>query len=487
MATHPAIRVEHDLLGSLDVPADAYYGIHTLRAVRNFKVTGRILGDFGQLVASLALVKQAAALANRELGLLGPDQTAALVAACLEVRAGALASQFVVDLVQGGAGTSMNLNANEVLANRALEILGLDKGSYDVVHPLQDVNRSQSTNDVYPTALRLATHSLVGDLVAALALLEEALVDRAEAFAGLVKLGRTQLQDAVPMTLGQEFRAFATAVANEQANLLRVAELLLVVNLGGTAIGTGITAPPAYRDLVLAHLNALAGGGVTLSPDLIDAASDTSAFVSVSAAVRRAAVRVSKISSDLRLLSSGPRAGFGEINMPAVQSGSSIMPGKVNPVIPELVNQVAFEVMGLDVTVGCAAESGQLQLNAFEPVIGWALWLSTTHLTAACRALATQCVLGISANPSVLRRNAAETTGLLTTLSATLGYEQATSIALEARRSDRPIGEVVAALGLMTAAEFGLLSDQHVDPASFEPVPAAVAASPPGDEGSARG
>ncbi|BBC31508.1 Aspartate ammonia-lyase [Streptomyces graminofaciens] len=378
-----ATRVEHDLVGDKEVPADAYYGVHTVRAVENFAITGSTIARFPDLIAALAAVKQAAAQANRDLGLLPPDIAHAITGACEEIRAGRLTEEFVVDPLQGGAGTSTNMNANEVIANRALEILGHPRGYYEVIHPLDHVNLGQSTNDVYPTAVRLALVVSLRRLGDSMKVLADAFGAKAEEFADVLKMGRTQLQDAVPMTLGQEFTTYAVMIEEDRQRLNEAAALLLESNLGGTAIGTGINGHPRYAELACAYLAEISGEAVRPASDFIEATQDCGAFVQLSGVLKRVAVKLSKTCNDLRLTSSGPTAGLGEINLPPVQAGSSIMPGKVNPVIPEVVNQVAFEVIGNDLTVTMAAEAGQLQLNAFEPVIAYSLQRSLTHLRAA--------------------------------------------------------------------------------------------------------
>jgi aspartate ammonia-lyase len=446
-------RTEHDLLGQLAVPAGAWYGIHTQRARDNFPISGVSVGQLPDLVVALALVKQAAAEANCELGVLAPAKARVIVLACEELRRGALHDQFVVDVLQGGAGTSTNMNANEVIANRALELLGHARGDYDYLHPNEDVNLSQSTNDVYPTALRLALHAGGVRLRAALGTLRGACEERAAAFAGVLKMGRTQLQDAVPMTLGQEFAAHAAMLAGDQRALDHALDGLLEINLGGTAIGTGLNAPPGYARLVQEKLARLSGLALAAAPDLIAATQDTDALVALSAVLKRVAIKLSKMCNDLRLLSSGPRAGLGEIVLPPMQAGSSIMPGKVNPVIPEVVNQIAFEVIGNDLTVCMAAEAGQLQLNAFEPVIASALFRSLAHLSAGCETLATRCIAGITANEDALRASVHDSIGLVTALSPYLGYERSGKLAREAQQTGRGVVELVLERQLMSAVQ----------------------------------
>jgi aspartate ammonia-lyase len=444
-------RREHDLLGDRDVPADAYWGVHTLRATENFPITGTPISVYPHLVEALAAVKEAAALANEELGLLDSTKAAAIAEACQEIRAGKLLDQFVVDVIQGGAGTSTNMNANEVVANRALELLGHEKGEYSYLHPNEDVNLGQSTNDVYPTAVRIATIFAVRGLLEAMSVLQEAFSRKAVEFRDVLKMGRTQLQDAVPMTLGQEFSTYAVMLDEDRARLAEAVLLIHEINLGATAIGTGLNAAPGYAEAARRHLAAITGLELVTAANLIEATQDCGAFVQMSGVLKRIAVKLSKTCNDLRLLSSGPRAGFGEINLPPVQAGSSIMPGKVNPVIPEVVNQVAFEVIGNDVTITMAAEAGQLQLNAFEPIILHSLSESITHLSAACLTLAERCVSGITANTEVLRAAVENSIGLVTALNPYIGYTAATAIAKEALATGRGVAELVLEKGLLPA------------------------------------
>lgn len=443
-------RPEHDLLGSRDIPKDVYWGIHTSRAIDNFPVTGETIGSNTDLVWALATVKLAAATANRDAGVLDEGRFSAISMACEEVRAGAFNHAFVVDVIQGGAGTSTNMNANEVLANRALELMGRKKGDYDYLHPNEHVNLSQSTNDVYPTAARLACIRAVQTLLESMAELRTAFAAKAKEFDGILKMGRTQLQDAVPMTLGQEFGTYARMLAEDEALLTAAAALLHEVSLGGTAIGTRLNASPVYSASVIGHLRKLAEMPLTESPDFIEATQDVGAFVHLSGVLKRTAVKLSKICNDLRLLSSGPRSGFNEINLPAVQAGSSIMPGKINPVIPEVVNQIAFEVIGNDLTITMAAEAGQLQLNAFEPLIIHSLTKSLRHLNSACMMLSRNCVGGITANPEQLRDSVEKSIGLITALNPYLGYIETTRIAIEALKNGRSIPELILAGSLMT-------------------------------------
>ncbi|MBF6470005.1 aspartate ammonia-lyase [Nocardia beijingensis] len=443
-------RTEQDSLGTRAVPADAYWGIHTARALDNFAITGDNIGRYPALVATLAAVKQAACRANRELGILDSRRAEAIESACAEIRGGALHDQFPIDPIQGGAGTSTNMNANEVIANRALELLGYDRGTYTEVHPLDHVNLGQSTNDVYPTAVRLAVVRHIRDLVAALRRLADTFGAKADEFADVIKMGRTQLQDAVPMTLGQEFGTFAIMVAEDCDRLEEGIALLCESNLGGTAIGTAINGHPSYPALACSHLAELTGELVTPAANLIEATQDCGAFVQVSGVLKRVAVKLSKMCNDLRLISSGPTTGFGEINLPPVQAGSSIMPGKVNPVIPEIVNQVAFETIGNDLTVTMAAEAGQLQLNAFEPIIAYGMLRTTTHLTAAVDTLATKCVAGITPNRDHLEQGVRRSVGIVTALTPYIGYAASAHIAKQALQTGQSVAEIAIERGLLT-------------------------------------
>ena len=443
-------RMEHDLLGEREVPMDAYYGVHTLRALENFPISGIPISTYPNMVRALACVKQACALANQELDLLDEERANAIVKACEEVRAGKLHSQFAVDVIQGGAGTSTNMNANEVIANRALELLGHTRGEYAFLHPLEQVNLSQSTNDVYPTAIKVALHFEIDELIKAMEVLRLAFADKATEFKDILKMGRTQLQDAVPMTLGQEFSTYAVMLEEDQQRLREAALLIQEINLGATAIGTGINAHPDYAALARKYLSEVTGISYVTAGNLVEATQDAGAFVQLSGVLKRVAVKLSKICNDLRLLSSGPRTGFGEINLPAVQAGSSIMPGKVNPVIPEVVNQIAFLVIGNDVTVTFAAEGGQMQLNAFEPIIAHSLFDSLIYLRQGCLTLAERCVKGISANRERLAELLNRSIGIVTALNPVIGYENATSVAQEALSLGKSVTEVVLERGLLT-------------------------------------
>lgn len=467
-----ATRFEHDLLGDRAVPADAYWGIHTLRALENFPISGVAISLYPEFVIALAAVKQAAALANRELGNLDDERCEAIVQACQEIRGGALHDQFVVDVIQGGAGTSTNMNANEVVCNRALEILGHAKGDYKKLHPLDHVNASQSTNDAYPTALRIALHHLVNHLLKELSLLKEAFSDKSEEFDDILKMGRTQLQDAVPMTLGQEFHAWATMIEEDGKRLGEAQALVREINMGATAIGTGINAHPDYAALVTSRLSDITGIDLSVAPDLIEATQDVGGYVQLSGVLKRVATKLSKICNDLRLLSSGPRAGIGEITLPPMAAGSSIMPGKVNPVIPEVVNQIAFVVIGNDVTVTFAAEGGQLQLNAFEPVIARSLFQSLTYLASGCRTLRERCIVGIQANREHMRAQVESSAGVATALNPWIGYAEASSIAAEAWKTGRTVRELVLERGLLPPEKLErILSPRFlVRPSRFEEV-----------------
>ena len=429
-------RHEHDLLGE--------------RAVENFPVSGSRISIYPDLIGALACVKQAAVLANHELGLLDAARTNAIVKACEEIRAGELLDQFVVDVIQGGAGTSTNMNANEVIANRALEHLGHARGEYQYLHPLEHVNMSQSTNDVYPTAVPVALHVAIHRLVEGMTELRRAFEAKADEFGDVMKMGRTQLQDAVPMTLGQEFSTYAVMLGEDEERLKEAAQLVREINLAATAIRTGINAPPDYAPLVCRRLAEITGIPLVTAENLVEATQDAGAFVQLSGVLKRVAVKLSKTCNDLRLLSSGPRTGLAEINLPPVQAGSSIMPGKVNPVIPEVVNQIAFEVIGNDVTVSFAAEAGQLQLNAFEPIIVHSLFKSLEHLRAGCRTLAERCAWGITANRERLRRMVEHSVGMVTALNPYIGYENATAVAQEALASGQNVCDLAVSKGLLT-------------------------------------
>jgi len=456
-------RVERDLLGEREVPDEALYGIQTLRALENFPITGIPLREFPLLIEALAAVKEAATATNLELGLLGTTEADVIIRAAREIRAGRHHEHFLVDMIQGGAGTSTNMNANEVIANRALELVNQPRGQYDVISPNSHVNLSQSTNDVYPTAIRIALHKSLSLFRAELDRLADAFAAKGEEFSTLLKMGRTQMQDAVPMTLGQEFRAFAHTLREDVDRLAEAQLLIREINLGATAIGTGINAPPGYTELVARTLAAISEVPVITAPDLVEATSDTGGFVQLSGVLKRTSTKLSKICNDLRLLSSGPRAGFGEINLPPMQPGSSIMPGKVNPVIPEVVNQVCFDVIGGDVTVTMAAEAGQLQLNAFEPIIAYRLLRSIDMLRAACLVLRERCVTGITPNADRMRMFVENSIGIVTALVPVIGYEMATEVAKTALESGRGVFDIVLERGVLTRAQL----DEILNPAAM--------------------
>lgn len=448
-------RIESDLLGDLQVPADAYYGVQTQRAIDNFYISGSKMSDFPEFVKAIAYVKLAAAQTNHELGLLSDTLLDAITQACNELIEGKMHDQFPVDMIQGGAGTSVNMNANEVIANRALEIMGYERADYQHCSPNDHVNLSQSTNDAYPTTLKLAVIRMNQTLIEHLALLVDSFRKKGVEFADVIKMGRTQLQDAVPMTLGQEFEAFAATLEEDIARLQNNANLFLEINMGGTAIGTGLNAPKGFPKLCAEKLAKLTGESFVSAPNLVEATPDTGAYVIYSSALKRMAVKLSKICNDLRLLSSGPRAGFNEINLPPMQPGSSIMPGKVNPVIPEVVNQVCFKVYGNDLTVTFAAEAGQLQLNVMEPVLCQSIIESIVFVQRAIDTLRTKCIDGITANREVCLNMVKNSIGIVTALNPHIGYKNSTKIAKEALETGKSVYDLVL--------EKGLLSQEKLD------------------------
>jgi aspartate ammonia-lyase len=456
-------RQEHDLLGVLDVPADAYYGVQTARALDNFHISGVELRLYPDLIVALAMVKLAAARANFACGQFDRDVLQAIEGACQEIINGSLHDQFTLDVFQGGAGTSTNMNANEVIANRALEIMGRPKGDYQYCDPHDHVNCSQSTNDAYPTALHVGMALGNRRLTAAIEELIAAFKAKGAEFAGVLKMGRTQLQDAVPMTLGQEFNAFGETLRGEVRALRAMENVLCETNMGATAIGTGLNAPQGYAEKCTEHLAAITGMPIRLAEDLIEATQDTQAFVLYSSCMKSLAIKLSKVCNDLRLLSSGPRCGLFEINLPAKQPGSSIMPGKVNPVIPEVVNQVCFRVIGSDLTVSLAAEAGQLQLNVFEPVIAACIFEAQTLFINAARTLRVHCIDGITANPDVCRHYLNHSIGTVTALNPVIGYERSTALAAEAMSSGRGILELVREKQILSEAQL----DRVLDPAAM--------------------
>ncbi len=450
-------RIEKDFLGEKEIEKDAYYGIQTLRAKENFDITHTSISLFPNFIKSLAKVKKACALTNYELGDLTDKQKDAIIQACNEIIDGKFHDQFIVDPIQGGAGTSTNMNANEVIANRALEILGEKRSSYHIIHPNNHINMSQSTNDVYPTAIKITLHELIYKLKDSLRFLRDTFEQKSIEFKDVLKMGRTQLQDAVPMTLGQEFKTYAIMIDDDIFRLRETQALLKEVNLGATAIGTGINTKPAYQRKVISNLRDVTGVDYISAGDLIEATQDTGDFVHISGILKRVAVKISKICNDLRLLSSGPRAGFNEINLPKVQPGSSIMPGKVNPVIPEVVNQVAFEVIGADVTISMACEGGQLQLNVFEPMVAYKLFTSINMMRRSFYTLGEKCIKGITANEDVCMDNILNSVTIVTSLNPILGYETCSAIAKEALASNKRVYDIVLEQGLVSKEELDKL------------------------------
>ena len=446
-------RTESDLIGSREVPESALYGVQTLRGIENFRISKFHLNEYPLFIQALAITKMGAAVANRELDLLTEEQTDAILKACKEILEGKHHDQFPVDMIQGGAGTTTNMNANEVIANRALELMGHARGEYQYCSPNDHVNRSQSTNDAYPTAIHIGLYYTHLKLVKHFATLIEAFRKKGAEFAHIIKMGRTQLEDAVPMTLGQTFNGFASILEHELKNLDFAAQDFLTVNMGATAIGTGITAEPEYAEKCIAALRKITGLDIKLADDLIGATSDTSCMVGYSSAMRRVAVKMNKICNDLRLLASGPRCGLGEINLPAMQPGSSIMPGKVNPVIPEVMNQICYRIIGNDLTVTFAAEAGQLQLNVMEPVMVHAIFSSIKMMQKGMDRLRILCVEGITANADRCREMVLNSIGIVTALNPTLGYENSSRIAKRALKENRSVYDLVLEEGLLTQAE----------------------------------
>ena len=452
-------RVESDLLGELQVPAEAYYGVQTQRAINNYKISGKHMCDYPEYVKAIAYVKLAAAEANHELGQLPDDVADAMCRACREIIDGKFHENFVTDMVQGGAGTSVNMNANEVIANRALELMGYEKGDYQHCWPNDHCNCGQSTNDVYPTTIRLTFIEMNKQLVAALERLVASFRKKGEEFKNNIKMGRTQLQDAVPMTSGQEFTAFANTLEEEIGNLNRNVELMLEINMGATAIGTGLNAVPGYAELCTKKLAELTGENFTLGKDLVEATPDTGDYVSYSGALKRLAVKLSKICNDLRLMASGPRCGLHEINLPPMAPGSSIMPGKVNPVIPEGTNQTCFKVIGNDTTVMIAAEAGQLQLNVMEPVITQCIIESQTWLGRAMDTLRERCVDGITVNAEHNAETVRNSIGIVTALNPYIGYKNSTKIAKEALETGASVYDLVLRDKILTKEKLDAILD----------------------------
>lgn len=450
-----ATRKEHDFIGELEIDDSVYYGVQTFRAVENFHISHDKIGNFPRFVRNLVRVKKAAALANFELGLIDEKIKNAIITACDKIIEGGYYDQFVVDMFQGGAGTSTNMNTNEVIANIALESMGHKKGEYQYLHPNDHVNLSQSTNDAYPTALRMALHDYLSDLAKAMEHLKKAYERKAKEFENVLKMGRTQLQDAVPMTLGREFQTFAVMMGEDIERVLEARKLVLEINLGGTAIGTGINSHPDYPRVVEKKLREVTGNQYIVAGDLIEATQDTGAYVQISGVLKRVSAKLSKVCNDLRLLSSGPKCGLNEINLPKMQPGSSIMPGKVNPVIPEVVNQVCYFVIGSDITVTFASEGGQLQLNVFEPVIAYSLFNSIVMLEKAMKTLADKCIDGITANEKVCSDFVYNSIGIVTALNPYIGYENSASIAKEALSTGKRVYDL--------ALERKLLSKEELD------------------------
>lgn len=445
-----SVRTEHDSLGEREVPDHAYYGVQTIRGMENFRISGIAMYHFEHFIRAFAFVKKAAAKANAELGVLSQERADAIMKACDEVAGGKLHDQFAIDMIQGGAGTSTNMNANEVIANRALEILGHRKGQYEHLHPNDHVNCSQSTNDAYPTAIKLGVLLTLRETVSALKELRAALQAKAKEFADVLKMGRTENQDAVPMTLGQEFGAYAVMIGDGIRHLTRVGEEFLAINMGATAIGTGLNSPPGYAALCTKHLADISGIPVTLADDLVEATQDSGEFALMSSTMKTAAVQLSKICNDLRWMSSGPRCGLYEIRLPSMQPGSSIMPGKVNPVVPEVVSQVCFQIIGMDITVSMAAEASELELNMAEPVIAFNLLFGLTLLRNAAIVLHSRCIVGIEANRERCLQYVHNSIGLVTALNPVLGYERSAAIAKEALKTGGSVYELVLQKGWLT-------------------------------------
>ncbi len=453
-------RKESDLLGELSVPVNAYYGVQTQRAIENFKISGQLLSSYPEFIRGLAFVKKAAAKTNYELGLLDEQLYHKIAEVCDELLEGQLHDQFPIDMIQGGAGTSVNMNANEVIANRVLEKMGKNRGDYQFCSPNDHINLSQSTNDAYPTAIKLALIQMNQKLVEKVKTTVSAFRAKGAEFQDVLKMGRTQLQDAVPMTLGQEFEAYAANLQEDIEKLNNNAKLFVEVNMGATAIGTGLNAPLGYARLCAENLAEITGLPIVSAPNLVEATPDTGSYVIYSSATKRLAVKLSKICNDLRLLSSGPRAGLFEINLPPMQPGSSIMPGKVNPVIPEVVNQVCYKVIGNDLTVTFAAEAGQLQLNVMEPVLSHAIMENIQFLCNALDTLREKCIVGITANKEVCLNMVKNSIGIVTALNPYIGYKNSTVIAKEALESGRSVYDLVLEHGLLTREKL----DDILDP-----------------------
>lgn len=453
------MRLESDSIGEMEVPGEAYYGVQALRANENFPITGNSLHpDF---IKNMARIKRAAAITNMRAGQLKPEIANAIESACNEVVCGMFASEFIVDGIQGGAGTSANMNMNEVIANRAIEMLCGKKGDYSIVHPNDHVNMAQSTNDVIPTAGKLTVLDLLKKLEKSLKKLDSALYKKADEFDGVIKIGRTQLEDAVPMRLGQSFHAYATMIERDIDRIAKAKKEMYTVNMGATAIGTGINTSEYYFDHIVPTLAKVSGYPLVQADDLFDATENLDGFVRVSSCLKACAVNLSKMCNDLRILASGPKAGFGEITLPAMQNGSSIMPGKVNPVIPEVVSQVAFHIIGHDVTITMAAEAGQMELNAFEPVVFYNLFDSITTLTHAVDTLTDNCIIGITANEERCQKLLDASVGITTALCPYIGYKKAASLAKESLRTGVPVKKLVLKHGLMKEKQLDIVLDPY--------------------------
>ena len=450
-------RVEKDSIGAKDIPQNVYYGVQSLRAAENFHITG--LNMHPEIINSLAYIKKASAITNCEIGMLDKKKAEVIVQACDEIIEGKFHDEFIVDPIQGGAGTSLNMNANEVIANRAIELLGGQKGDYSIVHPNDDVNYGQSTNDVIPTAGKMTSLRLLTNLKKELYRLHKALCDKAQEFDHVIKMGRTQMQDAVPIRLGQEFKAYSVAIMRDINRMDKAMDEMRSLNMGGTAIGTGINADKAYLKRIVPNLSEISGMEFVQAFDLIDGTQNLDPFVAVSGAVKACAVTLGKMSNDLRLMSSGPRAGFGEINLPAKQNGSSIMPGKVNPVIPEVVNQVAFNIIGNDMTITMAAEAGQLELNAFEPIIFYCMFQSIDTLGYAVETLVDNCIVGITANEERCRQLVENSVGIITAICPHVGYEKTADIAKKAINSNESVRSLILKENIMDEEELSRILD----------------------------
>ncbi|EHE0558216.1 aspartate ammonia-lyase [Campylobacter upsaliensis] len=452
-------RKEHDFIGELEIADDVYYGVQTFRALENFHISGRSLKNYPFFIKAFAQVKKAAALTNKEVGVLDADKADALAKACDRLIAGEFLDQFVVDMIQGGAGTSTNMNVNEVLTNIALESMGHKKGEYQYLHPNDHTNLGQSTNDTYPSSIKVAAHAKLGDLLKAMEELKNDLEAKAKEYKDMIKMGRTELEDAVPTTLGNTFNAFASYIKSDIAKLTKAREAMTVLNLGATAIGTGINCHPDYKNVVEKKLKEITGVNFTPAEDLIAATQDTADFVYVSGCLKTAAVRLSKIANDLRLMNSGPRCGLGEITLPAMQPGSSIMPGKVNPVICEVVGEACYEVIGNDVTIMLCSERGEFELNAFEPGIAYGLFNSLILLENAMKTLANKAIKGLKANPEACKKLVLNSIGIVTAFNPVLGYEKSASMAKEALQTGKAVGDICLERGYLSKEEIDKILD----------------------------